>query len=109
MDFDNLKLTCPCGGKMEKISTTLKGIAVRGWKCSKCSEVLINPLDAQKVIEMERARKKDLLKVKLRKVGKSNVVTIPVSLMALENLYEGQKLEWRLEGGKMVLVPMHGT
>ena len=103
MEFENLKLKCECGGKMEKITTNWKGVAVRGWKCTKCNEELINPVDAQKALEIERARKKNLLTVKLRKVGKSNVVTVPQPLIEAENLKAGQKLEWSIEGGKLVL------
>ena len=103
MEFENLKLKCECGGKMEKIRTEWKGIEVRGWKCSKCDEEIINPSDAQKALEMERARSKNLLTVKLRKVGKSNVVTVPQPIMEAENLKEGQKLEWKIEAGKLIL------
>ena len=77
MDFENLKLKCECGGSMEKIQTQWKGIEVRGWKCSKCKEEVINPMDAQKALEIEKARKENKLKVKLRKVGKRDVVPVP--------------------------------
>ena len=103
MEFENLKLKCECSGKMEKIRTEWKGIEVRGWKCSKCHEEVINPSDAQKALEIERARSKNLLTVKLRKVGKSNVVTVPQPIMEAENLKEGQKLEWKIESGRLVL------
>ena len=56
-------------------------------------------------MEIERARKKNELKVKLRKVGKSNVVTVPSKIMEVENLKTGQKLEWSIEGKKLVLTP----
>ncbi|MBI2655367.1 AbrB/MazE/SpoVT family DNA-binding domain-containing protein [Candidatus Woesearchaeota archaeon] len=46
-----------------------------------------------------------MLTVKLRKVGKSNVVTIPQPIIEAENLKEGQKLEWKLERGRLVLTP----
>ena len=104
MEFENLKLKCECGGKMEKIRTEWKGIEVRGWKCSKCSEEIINPVDAQKALEIVKAMKKNLLTVKLRKVGKSNVVTVPQPIIIAENLREGQKLEWKIEGKKLVLM-----
>jgi len=103
MEFENLKLKCECGGKMEKIRTERKGLEVRGWKCAKCNEEIINPADAQKALEMERAKKKNLLTVKLRKVGKSNVVTVPQPIIEAENLKEGQRLEWKIEAGKLVL------
>lgn len=105
MEFENLKLKCECGGKMEKMTTEWKGIEVRGWKCSKCREEIINPSDAQKALEIERARKKNLLTVKLRKVGKSSVVTVPQPIVEAENFKDGQKLEWRIEAGKLVLAP----
>ena len=41
--------------------------------------------------------------MKLRKVGKSNVVTVPQPIIEAENLKEGQKLEWRIEAGKIIL------
>lgn len=105
MEFENLKLKCECGGKMEKIKTAWNGIAVRGWKCGKCGEEVMNPADAQKALEIERARKRNLLTVKLRRVGKSTVVTVPQPIMEAENLKEGQKLEWKIEAGKLVLTP----
>ena len=103
MEFENLKMGCECGGRMEKIKTLWKGIEVRGWRCRKCNEELINPADAQKALEIEKARKRNALTVKLRKVGKSNVVTVPQILMQTENLKAGQKFEWSIEEGKLVL------
>ncbi|PIN74073.1 hypothetical protein COT48_03325 [Candidatus Woesearchaeota archaeon CG08_land_8_20_14_0_20_47_9] len=103
MEFDNLKLKCECGGNMKKIRTEWKGLEVRGWRCNRCNEEVINPVDAQKALEIERAKKRNLLTVKLRKVGKSNVVTVPQPIMEAENLREGQKLEWGIEGRKLVL------
>jgi len=105
MDFENLKLKCPCGGSMEKIKTVWKGIEVRGWKGWKCKEELINPLDAQKALEIEKARKENKLTVKLRRVGKSDVVTVPSIIKEIENLRSGQKLKWSIEGRKLVLIP----
>jgi len=104
MEFENLKLKCECGGNLDKIKTEWKGLEVRGWKCSKCNEEIINPADAQKALEIEKARKKNLLIVKLRKVGKSNVVTVPQLIVEVENLRAGQKLEWKIEAGRLVLI-----
>jgi hypothetical protein len=105
MNFEDLKLKCGCGGSMEKIKTEWKGISVKGWKCAKCNEEVIDPMDAQKALEIEKARKGNKLKVKLRKVGKSNVVTVPSILTDMENLKTGQEFEWGIEGKKLVLNP----
>jgi hypothetical protein len=103
MDFDKLKIRCACNGPMEKIKTKWKGIEVRAWRCKKCKEEVINPIDAQKALEIEKARKENRLKVKLRKVGKSDVITVPTIIKELTNLKEGQKLEWAIDGDKLVL------
>ena len=105
MEFENLKLGCECGSKMEKMKTNWKGITVRGWKCSNCNEEIINPTDAQNALEIEKARKEKRLKVKLRKVGKSMVITVPSVIKEVENLKLGQELEWSIEGKKLILTP----
>lgn len=105
MNFEDLQLTCECGGAMKKMATEWKGATVRGWTCSRCHEELLNPADAQKALEIERARKKNLLTVKLRKVGKSTVVTVPQPILEAEHLEEGQLVQWSIEQGKLVLTP----
>src|SRR3989338_550386 len=96
--FGKLKLVCECGGKTEEISTTWKGIAVRAWKCVKCGEELINPIDAQRALEIAKARKNNELVVKLRKVGKSAVITMPQVIKEAYHIKEGNKVEWNVEG-----------
>ena len=103
MELDKLKLKCECNGQMEKTQTIWKGIEVRGWRCNKCNEELIHPADAQKALEIDKARKSNELTVKLRKVGKSSVVTVPQVIMETEGLKNGQFLKWNLEGKKIVL------
>ena len=103
MEFENLKLKCECGGSMEKIQTKWKKIRVKGWKCKKCNEEIINPLDAQRALELDKARKENKLKVKLRRVGKSDVITVPTIIKKIENLKSGQELEWNIEKDKLVL------
>ena len=98
-------IKCECNGNMEKMITKWKGVEVRGWKCTLCGEELINPSDAQKALEIERARRKNELTVKLRKVGKSNVVTVPQAIIEVENLKSGQRLQWSIDGRKLILTP----
>ncbi len=103
MNFDKLRLKCECGGNMEKTTSSWKGIAVRSWKCQKCNEEVMHPIDAQKALEIEKARKENKLKVKLRRVGKSDVITIPTIIKELEHLKAGQEMEWDIEENKLVL------
>ena len=95
-DLDKLKLTCECGGLAEKTQLLWKGIAVRGWRCKKCGEELIHPLDAQRVLEISRAGKK--LTVKFRKVGQSTVITVPQIITEKFHIKEGATAKWGVKG-----------
>ena len=54
MEFENLKLKCECKGNMKPIKTEWKGISVKGWKCEKCHEEVLNPIDSQKAEDTQR-------------------------------------------------------
>ncbi|MBI2140956.1 hypothetical protein HYU16_00880 [Candidatus Woesearchaeota archaeon] len=94
----NLRLVCECGENALETQLVWKGIKVRAWKCRKCGEELINPVDAQRALEIDRARKNRELTVKLRRVGKSAVITMPQVLKEIYHIKEGRKVEWNVEG-----------
>lgn len=94
----NLKLVCECGENALETQTIWKGIKVRAWKCRKCGEELIHPIDAQRALEIDRARKSKELTVKMRRVGKSSVITVPHVLKEIYHIKEGRKVEWDVEG-----------
>jgi hypothetical protein len=71
----------------------------------KCGDEILNPIDAQRALEIHKAKKQKRLKVKLRRVGKSDVVTVPTILKQHKNLKSGQELEWSVEGQNLVLTP----
>ena len=96
-DLNKLRINCGCGGRMQNTITTWRGIKVRGWKCKKCGEEVLNPVDAQKALEIARARKNNELKVKFRKSGKSTIITVPQIITEKFNIREGAKAEWSVK------------
>jgi len=90
----DLKIGCPCGGSTKKIETTWHGITVRAWKCKKCNEEIFHPLDAQKAMEIVKARENHALSVKVREVGKSLTITVPQSITELFNIHKGGVADW---------------
>lgn len=96
MKLDKMKITCHCGGNTKKIDTTFKGIHVRAWKCLRCKERIIHPVDAQRALEILRANKNKELKVKVRKVGKSMTLTIPHSLIEVFKVGKGAMAKWEV-------------
>ncbi|MBU4032488.1 MAG: hypothetical protein KKH41_04480 [Candidatus Thermoplasmatota archaeon] len=106
--MDKIKVQCPCGGATEKITTEWKGIPVRGWKCVKCGEEILHPLDAEKAMIIAMAIKNKELSVKIRKVGKSLTMTIPSKLVKYAELQEGTIANWGINSKKELVVEIVG-
>ncbi len=107
-EFDKIKITCPCGGSTTKINTMWKGIPVRGWKCKKCGEKILHPLDAEKAMIIAKAIEKGELSVKIRKVGKSLTITIPHRLAEYFGLKEGEEADWKINSKDELTVKISG-
>ncbi len=99
-----MKITCSCGGTTEKIKTTWKKIPVRAWKCTKCGEEILHPLDAEKAMMIAKAIENKEFSVKVRKVGKSLTMTIPNKLAKYMNLREGAIANWGLNSKKELVI-----
>ena len=106
--MDKIKVQCPCGGETKNIKTHWKGIPVRGWKCVKCGEEILHPLDAEKAMEIAKAIEKKELTVKIRRVGKSLTMTIPSKLALFAGLEEGTIANWGINSKKELVVEIVG-
>ena len=102
--LDNIKIECPCGGKTKKIKAKWKDIPVRGWKCIKCGEEILHPLDAEKAMVIAKAIENKELSVKVRRVGKSLIMTIPSKLAKYAELREGSKASWGINSKNELVV-----
>ena len=103
-DLDKIKITCTCGGKTKKIQTTWKNIPVRAWKCVKCGEEILHPLDADKAMMIAKAIEKKEFSVKVRKVGKSFTISIPHKLAKFIKLREGEIANWSISSEKELII-----
>ena len=101
-DLEGLRITCACGGKTEKVTTKWKGIECRAWRCLRCGEEILNPVDAQRALEL--AKEKEKLKVKIRKVGKSIILTVPSPIVKNFKLHEGEIATWVVKGPNKFLI-----
>lgn len=102
--LEKAEIKCHCGGATEKIMTQWKRFPVRAWKCEKCGEEILHPVDAQKALELAKAIKNGELSVKVRRVGKSLTMTIPKKLAELFNLHEGEVAQWNVKDKDKFLV-----
>jgi len=102
--LDGMKITCSCGGRTEKKITKWKGIPVRAWKCKKCGEEIIHPLDAERALIIAKAIKNKEFSVKVRRVGKSLTMTIPQKLAKFADLHEGTIANWNISSKSELIV-----
>ena len=102
--LDKTKIKCPCGGSTKKIVTKWRGIPVRAWKCVKCNEEILHPLDAEKAMMIAKAMENKEFSVKVRKVGRSLTMTIPYKLAKYAELHEGTIANWSINSKKELVV-----
>lgn len=102
--MDDVRLVCHCGGKMEKVRTVWRDMPVRGWRCQKCKDEALHPGDAQRALELIRARDRGEFQVKVRQVGRSLVLTVPRRLAEAYGLEEGGDAEWGVDSDDRLVV-----
>jgi len=75
---------------MEKVTTTFENFKVRGWRCPLCGEELIDPRDAEPILELNKLKSRGF-KVIVGKVGNSLVIRIPSLITRALHLRKGEK------------------
>ena len=85
MDIFDAKIGCKkCGEEMQKISVAKDRFNLRAVKCGKCGDMIVHPLDREKMEQYEDLKGKTF-KVKLRMVGNSHAVSIPKEIVDFFN------------------------
>ena len=79
--FDNTILCSKCGKKMQKASIAKNGFIFRAMVCPHCNEKLIHPLDEEKYNKFKNLKNKQF-SVKMRLVGNSYAVSIPMEIVS---------------------------
>ncbi len=96
-------LRCSCGGTAKRVGDIeYKGFKLSGWRCEKCREELVDPHQANLYLKYAKMKNEGKLKVKVRKVGNSFIISIPAVLRQLLGLKEGEELNLELTKGGMV-------
>lgn len=86
------EIPCECGGMAGKGTVKYQDYEVRGWICKKCKKEYIHPEDSLKISKLEEL-KKNGIKVKIRTVGQSLVITLPKELAELYGFEQGETVE----------------
>jgi len=82
--FDQKILCGKCNSKMEKSEISKNGFIFRTMLCKKCNEKIIHPSDESEYNKFINLRNKEF-KVKMRLVGNSYAVSIPMEIVNFMN------------------------
>lgn len=78
--FDNTILCGKCDSKMNPIQIAKNGFILRAVSCPKCNLKIVHPKDEQEYLNFMNIKKKEF-DVKLRFVGNSYAVSIPMEIV----------------------------
>lgn len=95
------EIPCECGDMASRSSVKYKDYEVRGWTCRKCRKEYIHPEDSLKISRLE-ALKKSNVRVKIRTVGQSLVITLPKKISELYGLEKGETVRLSPDGMKKI-------
>ena len=91
------KKTCVvCGGTAYHKKSKFQGFPIESYKCRKCGEEFFNPLQAEKILEMNKTMGK-IFEVVLGKIQSNLIVRIPVQVAETLDLTKGEKIKLEVE------------
>ena len=79
--FDSKILCTRCETKMEKQNIAKNGFLLRAMVCPKCKDKVIHPVDEQEYNKFINLKNKEF-RVKMRLVGNSYAVSIPMEIVS---------------------------
>jgi len=89
-DIFNSTILCNhCGVKMEKQNVAKNGFVLRAMVCPKCNDKVIHPIDEAEYEKFVSLKNKDF-RVKMRLVGNSYAVSIPMEIVSFIREQEKQ-------------------
>jgi len=94
-----------CGLEMKKEKVKVKfqdqAIEVDGARCGKCGEVLLDPEQSQRLLQLNKLYTG--VEAKVGALGKSLVVRIPSDVKQFLKIAKGDRLVFTTDGRKLVL------
>ncbi len=89
---EKVKSCVVCGGGLKPVKSRFQGFEIDAYKCVKCGEELFDPLQAEKILEANKAMQ-SVFKVVLGQIQSNLIVRIPVQVSQALDLKKGEELE----------------
>ena len=92
-----MTMKCVCG-KIAKYTKNLKfnNQKIDGWKCHSCGEYYYNPIEAEKILLLNKLKNKEI-KAKLGKIRSNLILRLPKDIEKVLNLENGEEVTLKLE------------
>lgn len=96
-----MTIKCVCGAKAPYVEhLTFNKYDISGWKCKKCGEIYYEPVQAQKILLLNKL-KKEKMKAKLGKIRSNLILRLPKAVEFALGLKQGEEVLLEIEGKKL--------
>ncbi len=97
-----MRMNCfSCEEDMKKIKDKFHGFDVDAWKCGKCGEIIYDEKDIQLILQYNKLKKENKLRVTVGVLGKSKIFRIPKLAEHLYKIDKGEKFDFDLKPGEI--------
>ncbi len=90
-----------CKTLAQPAKVRFQGHTLDGWKCGKCGESYLDPVQAQQILSMNKLRRESL-SAKLGRIKSNLILRIPKAIEQALNLKEGETITLQVKGTKQI-------
>ena len=102
---EKMTIKCMCGAKAPYVrNMTFNKYKIDGWKCKKCKEIYYEPIQAQKILLLNKL-KKEKVKAKLGRIRSNLILRLPKNIEFALGLKQGEKVLLEIEGKNLKMIP----
>ncbi len=85
-----------CGGTAYEAKLRFQGFDIDGWHCSKCGEDAFDPIQADRILKLNKFLKKEY-EITVGQISNSLIIRIPKELADLMEIQKGEKVKLKLD------------
>lgn len=94
-------LKCKCGFTAKETKLGFLGYKINGWKCPKCKEEYHDPVEAEKILLLNKL-KKTSFEVKVGQIRSNLIVRIPKEVEKALSLEKGEEITLKVSSKEKI-------
>ena len=93
-----MTIKCMCGAKAPYVKNlTFNQYKLDGWKCKKCGEIYYEPVQAERILLLNKL-KKAKMKAKLGRIRSNLILRLPKDIEFVLGLKQGEEVLLEIDG-----------